>query len=66
MDPNILAQISQQAGQQPQPPMEAPVDPMDAETKIIIQALIKRLEFNSKAKEMGMVPQGQPPMGPMM
>lgn len=60
MDPNILAQLAQQSGQPA--PQEPPLDPMDAESKIIIQALIKRLQDNSKAREMGFGMPQQPMM----
>lgn len=64
MDPNIMNQISQQAGQPPQapPPPMAPQGqtlPKDQAT-IIVEALIKQLERLDKQKQMEMG--GQPPM----
>jgi hypothetical protein len=57
MDPNILNQIAQQAGQLQPPPM-----PKDEEN-IIVQALIKQLERIDKRNQMAM-PQGQPMVQP--
>lgn len=60
MDPNIMNQIAQQAGapapEMPPQPVEAPVNPLDAENQMILKALIKRLEFNGKIAERGATP----------
>jgi hypothetical protein len=74
MDPQILSQMQQQAGQPPQAPMppqmpvEQPPLPKDQAT-IIVEALIKQLERLDAQKrvEMGEPPKGlEPQAQPMM
>jgi hypothetical protein len=73
MDPQIMAQLQQGAGQPPQPmPPQAPQGqqlPKD-QSMIIVEALIKQLERLDAQKrvEMGEPPKGmepQVPQGPM-
>ena len=69
MDPNILNQISQQAGQPPMappPPPQGQTLPKDQAT-IIVEALIKQLERLDAQKrvEMGEPPKGMEPQAPM-
>lgn len=45
------------------PPPPSPLSPEDAEAKMILGALAKRLELHSKIKEMGAQPQMAMPQG---
>ena len=58
MDPNIMNQVAQQAGQPMPPQMPPPVAPEPLpkdQATIIVEALIKQLERLDKQKQMGMV-----------